>query len=202
MSTDSNDWRTPLCQDLAGRAHRAGLNRNDRAAFVRMLHELAELERREIGENSEQFGYLRAVNTYGAKGLTQLHTIAKKFWPVEVGESSDNLPTGPQESSDPDPEPPKPEVPEVVLEETEVCYQIVCNQAYSAEALLETFGTYVAGNIGGRKFEAVSAKSLPNACDLVCKQTCSISEVVEILSEIPWVCDVLSKPPQMYGRRL
>jgi len=195
----ADDWRTPLVRDLAAKASAIGLNRADRAAVVRLIHELAVAEERLPVE--QRIGYLRAVDSYGPKGLSQLHTLAKKFWPVSVPSYGDRS-VAAEPVAVADPEPPTPEVVPVEIEEFEVCYQIQLDQAYSPEGVLERVEQFVGGHIRDRSFQADAILQRDVEYDLLCRQTCPVPEVTELLLSIPWVQDVLSKPVSLHGRRL
>jgi hypothetical protein len=214
MTTEIKDWRDALCKKLANLADSANIAFNDRNFIIRELYRLAEGERNTPVE--QRIGALRVIEKANPKSLTQIFTKVKKFREVvvapayiTVGPPSNNeIPDSQPAVKEPKPAPARNSVSssqnqaKITYADAPLnyVYAMSLDSDYPVEGVLSTLSQFVM-----RAFPE-PAKAAVVACvraglryDLKVSQNLSAFAMLALLRSIPWIKDVSSKPPVLFG---
>lgn len=184
-------WQVNLAIDLAKRCVEAGV-RKDRESIRKAIYNLAEQEEAFLinfpEHRGDSVGYVRARDEYTKTGLGVIINLALKYWPEKVEQVSEKAPSPPKT------------VREVVLEESEVLFEIQLDQPYNPDEVSTLLFAYLSPRCPGTTFLQHSGSGTTLYVEM--RTSCYFSQVAEELETVSWVVSVLSLPFSRRSRLL
>lgn len=210
-STSSNDSalkdsRTGICLHLALLADAQGVPITDRKWIHAKLYELAKQD--QMLPADQQKGFAKAVAKYTTKGITQIINKAIGMRKIEVPEylrDADPITVTQQVAiqSNSVKASVKPVAVVINTNEVELVYSLRLSSEYSPDRVATTLVGFLRSSIKApfevRSFEVAKAG---DRYDLKLSHTCRSSVILDLLKQVTWVVDAVTKPVSLYGSQV
>ncbi len=211
MNPESKDWRDALCAKLANLADEMQLPYGDRNTVLRELYKLAEAEKTAPVES--RLGALRCVEKFKERGLTQIFTKVQKLRKVvtpayitqQVTAAPNAAPTvvtqeKPATRANSVSSSVNPDMFTYTDKPLGYVYALKLDADYPIEGVLSIVSAFLIQSFPQpARVEAIKCVKAGLRYDLqVCQNTSSFA-VLQVLRRIPWIKEVLSKPPVLFG---
>lgn len=185
------EYYEQVAKEIARRGVELHIPREDNIAILRMVLQLAEVERASGVPENDVFGFARwLVGCPSPKMRIQIINKSKKYWPFDSMIPEVEKILFPAASPEPAQKVPKP----VMVDPLCVVYQVHTEQPYEAAGLRSILQQYLSARVQHGRVQIENVAVRGATFDLDVTQTAFVSEVVELLTAVTWIQQVLTKP--------
>lgn len=177
------DWRDKMISTLVHIGTDRGIVPFNQDKVMDLMEELGNLERGKPEQYRVGFAY--ALDSYELKGITQILNTAKSQWP-------DVLPELIQVEKK----------PEGSIHKNECVVSVKLENPCDAGSLATTINNYLLASID--YFDAIVVLCTENHdmwYDILIRYSTRLSKIYELLREVPWIKNVVTKSSRDFGKR-